>query len=443
MSDAAHPGFDVSKHHEEIVLGAMLRCPSSIDEVAPLLRPDDFAWFHHQLVYRAVLDLWDRGAPVTLEALANLLHERKQIEELGGYKAIAALWEATATGADGLHFAKVVCERALVRRLNTAAGEIVRRTSEADGTAAELLEDAEQRILSVAEVGFTGSTTTLKQGIDLACDRIDQRAQRGGRASGLPTGFLDLDERTAGLQDSELIVLAARPGAGKTSFGLQVARHVALEEGRAVYIVSLEMSLVELSERLLCSEGDVDGHKLRQGVVSAEDGRRLKAARARLERANVHVDDQPRLSMLRISANARRLRRQHNIGLIVIDYLQLIEPENRRDPRHEQVAQISRRLKWLARELKAPVLALAQLNRSIEGRKGDRPRLADLRESGEIEQNADVVMLLHKPSDLPRVVEVIIAKQRNGPVGIERLVFDPARTKFKNYQPDFPPPGVG
>ena len=323
-----------------------------------------------------------------------------------------------------------------MRRLNEVAGSIVQMTSGADGPADELQEKAERLILEVGELGHVASTKTLKEGIELACDRINDRAQAGNDIRGLATGLIDLDDMTAGLQDGEQTILAARPGQGKTAFGLQVTKHLALNLKLPVFFVSLEMALVELADRLLCSQGQLDGHKLRRGVVTTDDGHRIAVARSELVRANVHIDDQPNQTMLRIAANARRLKRQQGIRLVVVDYLQLVEPENRRDPRQEQVAQVSRRLKLLARDLKIPVLALAQLNRAVEGRKGERPRLSDLRESGEIEQNADVVLLLHQDADKPCEMEVIIAKQRNGPKGSVTLFFEPKHTKFTNYARD-------
>jgi replicative DNA helicase len=433
MTDDSTAPLSEAKRQEAIVLGSLLRWPTGIDEVAPLLQPDDFCWHHHGLIYRVLLDLADRGVPVTLQTVAEELHHRDQIKDVGGYAALGELWEASPSSGNLKHFARIVRGRSQVRHLNEVAGKIVQLTSGVDGPAEELQEQAERLILAVGERGQVSSTRTLREGIELACNRIDERAQVGTQIRGLATGLVDLDDKLAGLQDGEQIVLAARPGLGKTSFGLQVTRHVALALGLPVFFVSLEMELVELSDRLLCSEGRLDGHRLRRGLVTSDDGHRIAVARSQLVRANVHVDDNPHQTMLHIAANARRLKRQHGIRLVVVDYLQLIQPENRRDQRHEQVAQVSRRLKILARDLKVPVLALAQLNRSIEGRKGDKPRLSDLRESGEIEQNADVVLLLHQEAGNPREVEVIIGKQRNGPKGIVTLAFEPEHTKFSNF----------
>jgi replicative DNA helicase len=254
----------------------------------------------------------------------------------------------------------------------------------------------------------------------------------------LPTGYVDLDDKTAGLQNSELIIIAARPSVGKTSFALNIARHIAVEDNHPIFFVSLEQSRVELAERLLCRQARVDSHKLRKGNLSSEDMQKLIEAGDVLRHAKMFIDDTPGQGMLRITANARRLRLRHGIKMVVIDYLQLIEPDNRRDSRQEQVANISRRLKFLARELQIPVVALAQLNRSPEDRQGGKPRLADLRESGAIEQDADTVMLLHRPelyepAQNEGTVEVIISKQRNGPTGEVTLTFLKQFMCFENH----------
>jgi replicative DNA helicase len=266
--------------------------------------------------------------------------------------------------------------------------------------------------------------------MDLAFDRIEARSQRDTQLSGIPTGFLDLDRILAGFQDSELVVIAARPGVGKTALGLALTHHVALKEKLPVFFVSLEQSAVELADRILSSEGNVDGQRIRLGRLSAEDGQSIVSARDRLRQAKVFIDDAPAQSMLRIAASARRLRLKHGIRLIVVDYLQLITPDNRKEPRQEQVAGISRRLKQLAREIKVPVVALAQLNRGVEDRQGQRPRLSDLRESGAIEADADTVLLLHR-SEVPNQIEVLVAKQRNGPTGGSDVVFRAAVPTFR------------
>jgi replicative DNA helicase len=270
-------------------------------------------------------------------------------------------------------------------------------------------------------------------------DRIDQRQTRGGSSiSGISSGYPDLDEVTAGFQNSEMIIIAARPSVGKTAFALNLIRNIAVDEKMSVLFCSLEQSRVEIVERLLCSHARVDAQKLRKGLMNAEDMERLIAASGVMRNAKIFIDDSPGQGMLRIAANARRLKLRNDLKMVVIDYLQLIEPENRRDPRQEQVAQISRRLKGLARELSIPVIALAQVNRSSEDRQDHKPRLSDLRESGSIEQDADTVMLLHRPERFEPgqhegLTEVIIGKQRNGPVGEITLTFNKNMMRFESF----------
>ncbi len=288
------------------------------------------------------------------------------------------------------YYAHIVRDKAMVRGLINAGNEILASAYKQTMPADQLIETAERRILEIAEKGIASELTTLEQAIAATYDRIDKRTTGAAMAfSGLSTGFTDLNELTAGLQPSELVIIAARPSVGKTSFSLALARNVAVDEREPVFFVSLEQSSMELAERLLCSQARVDSHRLRKGNLSADDMEKLIEAGGILRNAKLFIDDTPGQGMLRIAANARRLKAKQKIKLVVIDYLQLIEPENRRDPRQEQVAQISRRLKFLARELEIPVAALAQVNRSSEDRQDHRPRLSDLRESGSIEQDAD------------------------------------------------------
>jgi replicative DNA helicase len=292
-------------------------------------------------------------------------------------------------------------------------------------------------------MGITGQTSTLEEALRLAYDRIDARHERGEYSiSGLPTGFVDLDEKTAGLQNSELVIVAARPSVGKTAFAVNIVRHIAVEDNKPVFFVSLEQSRIELAERLLCCQSRVDSHKLRTHLNS-DDMQKLIDAGGLLRNAKLFIDDTPGQGMLRIAANARRLKLRHHIKAVFVDYLQLIEPDNRRDSRQEQVALISRRLKHLARELQIPVVALAQLNRSSEDRQGNKPRLADLRESGSIEQDADTVVLLHRPElyepgQHEGTVELIIAKQRNGPTGEITLTYLKQFMRFENFAVESP-----
>lgn len=440
MSD---PGIErvppQSREAERCVLGSMLRDNSVIPDIINLVRTENFYYAAHQKIFDAMTRIYDRGQPVDLVILAEYLRDEKVLEDVGSYAYLAELWEAAPTAANAEYYARIVRDKGITRSLIHATTEILRDAYDQAYPAEQLLESAERQILEIAELGVTGQTIDLIQALDEAYARIDQRTSKAHlTTSGLPTGFVDLDERTAGLQNSELILLAARPSVGKTAFALNVVRHIVVEEQAPVFFVSLEQSRIELAERLLCCQARVDSHRLRTGRLSSDDMRKLIDAGDVLRQARLFIDDTPAQSMLRIAANARRLVRRHQIRLVVIDYLQLIEPENRRDSRQEQVAQISRRLKFLARELKIPVMALAQVNRASEDRQDHRPRLADLRESGSLEQDADTVFLLHRPgkfdgSQDDNVIEVIIAKQRNGPTGECTLAYLKQFMRFENY----------
>jgi len=436
-----------SREAERSVLGSMLRDNSVIPVVVQLLRQsgEDFYADAHQKIFQAIVNLNDKGGqPVDVVLLAEELKQRGWIEDIGNYSYLAELWDAAPTAANAEYYAKIVRDRAIVRNLIHAGTEILRDAYDQAQPADELLEQAERKILDVAQMGITGQTYTLEEALAEAYDRIDTRNTGEAMSiSGLSTGYTDLNEITAGLQDSELIVVAARPSVGKTSFALNIVRNIAVEEGQPAFFVSLEQSRIELAERLLCCQARVDSHKLRKGSLNSDDMEKLIEAGGVLRTARLFIDDTPGQGMLRIAANARRLKMRHHIKVVLIDYLQLIEPENRKDPRQEQVAQISRRLKFLARELNVPVVALAQVNRSSEDRQDHRPRLADLRESGAIEQDADTVMLLHRPDRYEPgqnegVTEVIIAKQRNGPTGDISLAYIKQFMRFENYSPGTP-----
>jgi replicative DNA helicase len=433
-----------SRDAERCVLGSMLRDNGVLGDVIQIIRDENFYFDAHQKIFRGIVGLYDRGQPVDLVMLAEVLKEQKQIEDIGGYGYLGELWDAAPTAANAEYYAKIVRDKAIIRRLIHASTEIGRDAQDETMPADDLLEAAERKILEIAELGITGQTYTLQQALQEAYDRIDTRHQHDQWSiSGLPTGFIDLDEKTAGLQNSELIIVAARPSVGKTAFALNLARHIAVEENRPVFIVSLEQSRIELAERFLCCQARVDSHKLRKGHLSADDMDKLIEAGGALRNAKLFIDDTPGQGMLRIAANARRLKLRHNIKVVFVDYLQLIEPDNRRDSRQEQVANISRRLKFLARELQIPVVACAQVNRSSEDRQDHKPRLADLRESGSIEQDADTVVIMHRPEmyepgQQEGTVELMIAKQRNGPTGEVTLTYLKQFMRFENYAGEAP-----
>jgi replicative DNA helicase len=434
-----------SREAERCVLGSMLRDNPVIGDVLQIVRADDFYADAHRKIFQAVCSLYDKGHPVDLVVLAELLKEQQQIEDVGGYGYLGELWDAAPTAANAEYYARIVRDKAVVRNLIHASTEILRDAYDQAQPADELLGDAERRILDIAEKGVTGQTYTLEQAIDQAYDRIDKYHQQDHTSiSGLSTGYVDLDNITAGLQNSELIIIAARPSVGKTSFALNIIRHIVVEEGQPVFFVSLEQSRIELAERLLCCQARVNSHHLRKGRLSSEDMQKIIEAGGTLKPAKLFLDDTPSQTMLRIAANARRLKLRQGIKVVVLDYLQLIEPDNRRDPRQEQVAQTSRRLKYLARELQIPVVALAQVNRASEDRQDHKPRLADLRESGSLEQDADTVMILHRPElyepgQHEGIIEVNVAKQRNGPTDTITLTFLKQFMRYENYAVGMPP----
>ncbi len=356
------PGTDrlppQSREAERSVLGSMLRDNSVISVVVQLLRTEDFYADAHQKIHQAIVSLQDKsGQPVDVVLLAEELKQRGQIEDVGGYAYLGELWDAAPTAANAEYYARIVRDRSLVRNLIHAGTEILRDAYEQSQPADELLEQAERRILDVAQMGVTGETVSLEEALREAYDRIDKNSTNEKSITGISTGYPDLNEITAGLQNGELVIVAARPSVGKTSFALNLVRNITVEEHEPAFFVSLEQSRTELAERLLCCQARVDSHRLRKGTLSSDDMEKLIEAGGVLRNAKLFIDDTPGQGLLRIAANARRLLLRNHIKIVVIDYLQLIEPENRRDPRQEQVAQISRRLKHLARELKVPVVA--------------------------------------------------------------------------------------
>jgi replicative DNA helicase len=427
-----------STEAERAVLGSLLRDNLVISDIQTFLHKDDFYADAHQKIYDAIISLHDQGGkPVDLITLAEALKQSGSLEDVGGYGYLGGLWDAAPTAANAEYYAHIVRDKAQIRNLIHASTEILGEAYSQTTPAEQLVGDAERKILEIAERGISNHLYTLDEAMKATYDRIDRRTTGDGMSSsGVSTGFTDLDELTAGLHDSELVIIAARPSVGKTSFALNLVRHIIVNEKLPVFFVSLEQSRIELAERLLCSQARVDSQRLRKGALTAEDMEKLIEAGSTLREGQLFIDDSPSQGMLRISANARRLKRRRDIRLVVLDYLQLIEPENRRDPRHEQVAQVSRRLKTLAKELEVPVIALAQVNRASEDRQDHRPRVSDLRESGSIEQDADTILLLHRPDRYEPgqhegVIEVIVGKQRSGPVGEITLAY---RKQYMLYE---------
>lgn len=446
---------------ERGVLGGILRDPETLQDVQLVINADNFYFDAHRKIFQTLMELDEDRQPIDLVLLYDKLRKNKLLEDVGGKDYIAELWDAVPTGANVEYHATLVRDTAMIRGLIHASNEIIRDSYDRTQSADELVAQAERKIMDIAKAGMVGDTKSLYEVVGEAFVRIDSRVGKDSLAlSGMPTGYVDLDNITAGLQNSELVIIAARPSVGKTAFALNLVRNI-IADGIAggsspvILLFSLEMARIELAERLLCCQSRVDSHKVRKGHLSSGDIQKLMDAGEVLRRARLYIDDTPSRTMIQIGATARRTKKKYEkdeksgggLRLIVIDYLQLIEPENRRDPRQEQVAQISRRLKFLARDLHIPVIALAQVNRASEDRQDHKPRLSDLRESGSIEQDADTVMMLHRPGKFDgtddNVLEVIIAKQRNGPTGEVTLTWMKEYNRYENYIADLGPGGGG
>ncbi len=423
---------------EQGVLGACLLDADILHDVMPVLKVEDFYRDTHQILFRAIRELYEAGKPVDTILLSEELRRRGEYERVGGDEALAEILARTPHAANAVYHAQIVRQKAVVRELIEAANTILREGYDTNLNSDAQLEAAERLIFNIAEEQSTGETVELRDVVTAAMDRVILRAEEKHPITGVGTGFFELDDITAGFQGNQLVILAARPSMGKTAIALNICEHVAIERKTGVLFVSLEMGQLELAERLLCSRSKVDGHKLRTGHgLGHREMTMLGKAYSDLREAPLFIDDTPARNMLQITANARRLKLRHDIGMIVIDYIQLVDAEDGRESRQEQIAKISRRLKTLARELRVPVIALSQLNRAVENREDRRPRMADLRESGAIEQDADLVLLLHRPeyydpTDSPGIAELIVAKNRSGATGTVKLSFLRNLTRFEN-----------
>ena len=429
---------------ERNVLGSILLKPDVCDDVALAVRPEDFADEAHQAIYRQLLDLHDSGGRIDATILLEKLRGRDELDLVGGAAAIAELINSVPHAAHASHYAAIIRDKAMLRSLIDASTDILRDAYDAFDEPRELLARAEEKIFSILEQRSSAEAKSIQSVLEDVMVRMDARMKHEHALGGVETGFTDLDTLCGGLHNSELIILAARPSMGKTAFAMNIAEHISIDTHQPVLFVSLEMASLELADRLLCSAAQVNGQRLRNGTISQEDRRRLVQKSAEISSAPLFIDDTPGRTLTEIAAVARRLKRKNGLSLIVIDYLQLIEPDNPRDPRQEQVARIARRLKTMSRELDIPILCLAQLNRQAEVSRDNRPRLNHLRESGAIEQDADVVMFVHREEyyqtndeDRERVkgeAEIIVAKQRNGPIGDVKLLWQHDYTRFVNLE---------
>jgi len=428
-----------SREAEEALLGAMLLNDQAISDAAEVVTASDFRVPAHQLIYDAITTLYAQGEPADVVTVADVLTRHEQLERIGGPARLVALQGAPAAIGSATRYAHIVEERAMLRRLITAASEIAEIGYSVPDDVTAALDRAESMIFDVAEKRVTDSTRELSDLLEGTLDRLEMLYERKEEVTGLPTGFVDLDRTLSGLQDSALVIIGARPSMGKTAFALNMASHAAMNVRRPVLFFSLEMSHLELTQRILASEARVDSSHARTGHLTMKDWDRINRAVGRLE-APLWIDDNPNVSIMEIRAKARRLKAQQgDLGLVVVDYLQLMTGRSSAESRQVEVAEISRGLKILARELEAPVIALSQLSRNLEMRTDKRPMLADLRESGSLEQDADVVLFLYRndvyhPEDRESegIAEVIVAKHRNGPTGTVRLAFHNRFTRFES-----------
>lgn len=424
---------------ERGVLGSVLLMNDYIDEVADVITEGHFYLDSHQTIYKAIFTLHERGIRgIDAVTVSNELQKQGQLEAIGGDRYLGTLLETVPHAAHAKYYAGIVRDKYIQRSLIYACTEILRDSYEDSKETEDILRDAEHSIFQILEQQENTDKIELREILLKTFDKINERLERDGQVSGLPTGFTDLDNKTNGLHPTELVILAARPSMGKTAFVINIAEGVSRLSQKGVLIFSLEQSKLELAERLLCIHGRLDGHRMRKGELDEDERERLMQASSELSDLPIFIDDFPGRTMAQIGAIARRLKRRNNLGLVIIDYLQLIEPEDKRAPREQQIAQIARRLKFLAKEMEVPVIALSQLNRGVELRDDKRPRLADLRESGAIEQDADMVMFLHRPDaydpeDQPGLAELIIAKHRSGPTGIVNLTWKRESMRFVDY----------
>jgi len=422
---------------EQAVLGSMLLEEEAIVRAAELLEESVFYKDAHRKIFSTLLTLYKNSTPVDLVTVTDALRQHGLLEDIGGSSYLATLTSILPTAANVEHYCRIVKQKAILRSLIRASTQIATECYEGATEPDLLLDRAESLIFDIASKKIKRDAVAMKDIIKSSIEMIDALYQRKGAITGLPTGFQELDQQLAGLQPSDLIVVAGRPAMGKSSFTFCVAEHVALTQKAGVAVFSLEMSKENLVQRMLCSHARIDAHNVRSGMLSMSDWPNLTKAAGKLSEAPIYIDDSPSLSILELRAKARRLKSRHDVSLVILDYLQLMDESSSSENRQQEISVISRSLKALARELNVPVIAVSQLSRAPERRETFRPRLSDLRESGAIEQDADVVLMLfredyYNPTDDNRgVAEVIIAKQRNGPTGSVKLAFIKEYTRFE------------
>lgn len=425
---------------EQSILGGILLDNQALNSVLEILEQGDFYSESHRKIFAAVVDLSERNEPSDLITLSNILKDKKHLDQVGGMAYLASLVDNVPSAANVAYYAKIVKEKAILRRLIGTATEILTKSYNAGADVDEVLDEAEHAIFEISENKIRPAFHPIKNIIKDSFKTIEKLYERKELITGVPTGFGKIDDLTSGLQKSDLIIVAGRPSMGKTAFALNIAQHAAMEGGIPVAIFSLEMSKEQLAIRMLSTVAKVDSQRLRKGFLGETDWPKLTTAAGQLSEALIYIDDTPAITALEMKAKARRLKAESGLGLIILDYLQLMRGGTYKESREQEISDISRSLKALAKELSVPVIALSQLNRKVEDRTNRRPQMADLRESGAIEQDADVIAFIYrdevynKSEDNPEkgLAEVIIGKQRNGPTGMVKLAFLEKYTCFEN-----------
>ena len=438
MENLKIPPYNIEA--EQSVLGSMLLSKDAIYVAEERLKPDDFYKDSHRQIFEVMINLNEDREPVDLITVSEVLRSNKILEQVGGVIYLTTLTETVPTAANIAHYCKIVEEKAMLRRLINTTSSILSLAYDPQNEVEELLDVAEQKIFEIVQKQKVENFHHIKDVLFSTFERIEELYNSDGAITGVPTGFPDLDEKTSGFQPSDLILIAARPSMGKTAFALNIAQNAAIRHKIPVAIFSLEMSKEQLVQRMLCAESQVDSHRLRTGRLDEQDWPRLAQAMGPLSEAPIFIDDTPGISTLEVRAKARRLKAERGLGLIVIDYLQLMSGRSNSENRQQEISEISRSLKALARELSVPVVALSQLSRAPEMRADHRPILSDLRESGSQEQDSDLVAFLyrddyyHPDSEKKNIAEIIIAKQRNGPTGTIELAWLGKFTKFASLE---------
>jgi replicative DNA helicase len=428
---------------ESSVLGSLMLDKDAIIKIADLIIPEDFYDNRHKQIYEAILDLFEKNVSIDILTISNRLEEKKILDRVGGSSYLSQLVNMVPSAANILYYASIVRKKGTLRRLIEAAGDINSFAFSEEGEVEDILDKAEQRLYNISQKHLKQNFIPVNSVLHETFERIDQLHRDKGALRGLPTGYIDLDKILGGLQKSDLLILAARPSMGKTTLALDIMRHIAVETKTPVGIFSLEMSKDQLVDRLLSSQSGVELWKIRTGNLTEEDFEKLNYGMGSLAEAPIFIDDAAGSNIMEVRTKARRLKTEHNVGMIVVDYLQLMNGRNT-DNRVQEVSEISRSLKILARELNVPVIALSQLSRGVENRPDKVPQLSDLRESGSIEQDADVVMFIYredmykgKESSRPNIAEIHIKKHRNGATGEIDLFFDATHASFKNLDQTF------